>query len=397
MSASRRSRREVTTAEARQVIGGHLRARRGEIEQELLARVGVFSQDEDVDPEYALGLRDSVSIALEYGIQCVESSELSVPPVPTQLYAQARLAARHRVEVGAVIARYFDGYTLLEVLVEEAAEAEELLGTKALREIRRVSSLVLKRLIAEIGKHHADEARQQAASPEALRVKLVRQQLAGQPIDAAQLNYDFNGFHVGLVAKGQGVAHAIKGLAETLDCISLIVDPPNAPTWAWLGRRTAPDVAQMEKRVSDRWPDRSALAIGQIGRGLVGWRLSHRQALAALPIAMRMPEPVVRYRSVALLASALRDDLLMHSLRTRILEPLENGRNGGRDLRETIRAYLAADQNSSSTAARLGVNRRTVTSRLRAIEGILGSPLSEISAEVDLALRLDQLVRSSGP
>ena len=57
--------------------------------------------------------------------------------------------------------------------------------------------------------------------------------------------------------------------------------------------------------------------------------------------------------------------------------------------RTTLRAYFAAERNVSSTAVVLGVDRRTVTNRLRAIEELFGRPLKDVAAELETALRLD--------
>ena len=121
------------------------------------------------------------------------------------------------------------------------------------------------------------------------------------------------------------------------------------------------------------------MTVGEPGEGLSGWRFSHRQAKAALPVAERRGQAVVRYADVALLASILRDDLLATSLRQLYLEPLERARDGGKVARETLRAYFAAERNISSTAAALGVDRRTVTNRIRAIEDLFGRPLRDFA------------------
>lgn len=391
VSGQRRSGREVSAAEARPLIGAHLRGRKGEIEQELLAQVDAFSRDDSVDPEYALGLRDSVSIALEYGFQCIESSELSAPPVPTPLYAQARLAARNGVELDTVLGRYFQGYTLLEAFVEEAAEAHGLVGSMASREIRRVSSALVRRLIGEIGEQYKDEVRKQASSPESTRIKQVRELLDGKPIDTTRFNYDFGSFHVGLVAKGPGVARAMKGLGEALDCISMVFEPPDAPTWAWLGRRTPPDISSMEELVSKHWPAESALAVGEIGKGLAGWRLTHHQASAGLLVSLKRSGGFFRYGDDPILAALLQDNLFAESLRQMYLVPLSKERDGGKKLIKTLRAYCVAKHNGASAAKALKVTRQTVMNRLRTVEDKLGRPLSGCMAELEAALRLDRL------
>ncbi|HWO47309.1 MAG TPA: helix-turn-helix domain-containing protein, partial [Solirubrobacterales bacterium] len=92
---------------------------------------------------------------------------------------------------------------------------------------------------------------------------------------------------------------------------------------------------------------------------------------------------------VAVLASIARDELLATSLRRLYLEPLERMRDGGKVARQTLRAYFDAERNISSTAAALGVDRRTVRNRLRAIEDSLGRPLTGSLADLEIALRLD--------
>lgn len=57
---------------------------------------------------------------------------------------------------------------------------------------------------------------------------------------------------------------------------------------------------------------------------------------------------------------------------------------------ERTRDYAKAEQLVSSAAAALGVNRRTIASRLRTVERYLGRPLGAC-AEMDAALRLDEL------
>jgi DNA-binding PucR family transcriptional regulator len=99
----------------------------------------------------------------------------------------------------------------------------------------------------------------------------------------------------------------------------------------------------------------------------------------------------VRYRDVALLAAAHRDELLRSSLQHLFLVPLSADRDGGAALRVTLEAYFAAGRNAASAAMALGVSRQTVNSRLRAAEERLGCPLESCAAELKTALRLDAL------
>lgn len=177
----------------------------------------------------------------------------------------------------------------------------------------------------------------------------------------------------------------------------MLVECSDDTLWAWIGTRRPIDPHELLERFSVAHLQ-LCLALGESARGLNGWRLTHQQARAALPIALRSPEKrFVRYADVALLASIFQDELLSTSLRALYLAPLERERDGGEVARETLRAYFATERNVSSAAALLGVRRHTVASRLRAIEEHIGRPLSTWAAEIDAALRLEELDFASVP
>jgi sugar diacid utilization regulator len=209
-------------------------------------------------------------------------------------------------------------------------------------------------------------------------------------VDTSSFDYDLAGHHVGLIASGDHAEDAIRQLAANLDRRLLVVRPADEGVWGWIGGRR--DFSDEDFRALTTAPALKSLpvALGEPSTGLAGWRLTHRQAKAAWPLALRR-EGHVRYSAVAILASLLQDDLLAASLRDCYLRPLEDDRDGGATARETLQAYFAAERNVSSAAADLKVSRRTVANRLRAIEGRLGQPLSSVGAEIEIALRLKAL------
>ena len=81
-----------------------------------------------------------------------------------------------------------------------------------------------------------------------------------------------------------------------------------------------------------------------------GWRLTHREAQAALLVAQHSPQPLTRYLDVALEAAALQDDALADSLIERYLLPLDDMRIGGQAARRTLRALFDTEYNVSSAA-----------------------------------------------
>ena len=314
------------------------------------------------------------------------------PSIPVELLAQARLAARNRISLDVVLRRYFAGYSVLAYFITEEASKDGLSGPAQQRLIA-VQAAAFDRLLAAVGEEHKREAETLALSTaERRRAERIERLLAGEPLETSSIAYEFKGWHLGLVAVGPAVERRLGEIAERLDRRLLCVGREEQVVWAWIGGRLPfrADDPDGLAALLDRKEPEATFAIGEPGEDLAGWRLTHRQAAAALPVAERGLHPVARYRDVALLASALQDELLVTSLRRLYLEPLEKGRDGGETAKKTLWAYLATAHNVSSTAAALGVTRNTVSKRLRAIEGAIGRSLTSCAAMLELALSTDR-------
>lgn len=368
-----------------------LETRRAEIESALLNRAYGISDPSGIDdPEYREGLRTAVTASLDYGLAAIERSDERAPSVPAVLLVQARTAARLGVSLDTVLRRYFAGYALLGDFLLEEAEKGGLMGS-GLKSLMGTQAALFDRLLAVVSDEYARAAETKRGTAEERRAERVQRLLAGEPIDTSGIDYDFDGHHLGAIATGEGAYEAVRELAGSLDCRPLVICRDEGVVWAWLGSRRGLKPVELEKLASDRWPTHLPLAIGEPARGISGWRFTYQQARAALPIAVRRTEGLVRYADVALLTSMLQDDLLCTSLRELYLAPLAEGRDGGVALRETLRAYFAVGRNLSSAAAQLGVSRRTVANRLRSAEAMLDRPLGPVMTQIEAALVLDDL------
>lgn len=355
----------------------------------MLTRVYGVAEPGDLGPEYAEGLRGAVGAAVDYGLTVIEHGEEHSPPLPPVLLAQARMAARAGVSLDTVLRRYFAGHAqVVDFLMQEGG----LLSGASMQRLLRAQATLFERLLAVVSEEHVRESENRLSSTEERRTERVKRLLAGELLDTSEFAYDFEANHLGMIAQGPGSGKAIRGLAEVLDGRLLLARPEEGTAWAWLGCRHGIESAEVERLAGPLLPPPVILALGEPAQGLPGWRLTHQQARAALPIALRGPR-VVRYAEVALLASMIQDDLLATSLRELYLEPLEDECSGGQTFRETLRAYFAADRNISSTAAMLGVSRHTISSRLRLVEQQIGQPLNSCAAEVEAALRLEALLQ----
>jgi hypothetical protein len=384
-SASTRSLDEACAA-----LAARLRERLPEIQAAIATRVYAISDPREVaDPAYLQGLNAALAAAVELRLAVLELGERHAPAVPPVLLAQARLDARDGVSLDTVLRRYFAGNTLFgDFLVEEAERVE--VPSSALRRLLGEQATLGDRLLAAVSAEHAREATSWPTNSAERRRECVKSLLAGELVDYSELEYDLGAQHLAVMAKGEGSREAMRVLAERLDRRLLAVCREEEPIWAcWLGGRFSLAAEQALRALGELPLDGVLVTVGEPGEGLAGWRLSHRQAKAALQVAERGGRAIVRYADVALLASVLRDDLATTSLHQLYLEPLERARDGGKVSRETLRAYFAAERNISSTAAVLGVDRRTVSNRIRAIEDLLGRPLKDIATELETALRLD--------
>jgi DNA-binding PucR family transcriptional regulator len=381
----------VPNDRSRVAVGERLRACREEIEQAALTRVRSVSDPSEIaDPEYLEGLRVAVSAAIDFGLAVVERGEAGSPPLPAALLIQARLAARNGVSLDTVLRRYFAGYGVLGDFIMREAGADVPLAAEAIHSIGRDQAVLFDRLLAAVTEEYTRESKERPDSAAARNARRLRRLLAGELLDTSEIAYEFDVSHVGMVGVGSGVLSWIREFAKAQDRRLLVMPGGEDMVCAWLGgrRRLPLDEALA---VAEHLPPEDALAFGEPAEGLVGWRLTHSQAMAALPVARRGLRKTVRYADVALVASMLRDELLCTSLRKMYLAPLSEERDGGAVLWETLSAYFAAGRNISSAAAALGVSRRTVANRLRTIEARLDRPIDAAMPDLEAALRLRTL------
>ena len=355
----------------------------------------IADPSEAADPTYIEGLKGTLAAALDYALEGIERGEKQVPPVPVQLLAQARLAARNGVSLDTVLRRYFAGYTLFGDYLVEEAERGDLVSGSGLKPLLGTQASLFDRLLATVSAEYAREEENRFRTPEMRRTERIKRLLAGESIDVSDLSYNFEGWHLGVVASGLDCEGTARELLSAFDCRLLLVHPNKVTVWAWMGSRQRIDSTAVKDLVSTSKSPTApvTLTIGESSEGLVGWRFTHHQALAALPVALRSRSVAVRYADVALFATMIRDDLLVSSLHEIYLKPLGQERDGGNSARRTLRAYIDAEQNVTSAAAALGVSRNTVANRLRMIEEAIDRPLAACVADLEAALNIDELNR----
>ncbi len=396
-------------------VPARLRAREGGFIGLIFARVSgdAFGRAGGGDARYVAGLREAVAAAVGHVLEAIELGDVEAAAVPGAVLVQARRAARAGVGLETVLRRYVAGHTLLgELVVEEVGRRSVPGGREMLGEIARVQLGVLDRLLVAIAAEYGRELQGEDGSSGRRLFERVRELLEedgegeGEDGDGdggdvggvagreggerdAGLGYALDGWHVGLIARGARAREAVLGFAGVLERPLLCVSDEDEVVWGWVGGRTVPGRSELDRALGLLGSIEGVVcACGEPARGIAGWRRTHRQARAALTVALARPRPVTRYAEVALLASALGDEALARVLLETYVVPLRDGQGA---LLETLRAYLGSGRSASSSAAVLGLARSTIEYRLRTIEERLGLSLQHGRPELEIALALDEI------
>jgi hypothetical protein len=380
---------------ARSELAARLRERFGEIEESVFSKVrSVSGPLAGQPPDYVEGLRSTVVEGLEYGIGAIEHGQNWSAPVPIAAIAQAKRAARVGVSLSTILRRYTAGDRELAVYVREEAHG---LPPDLRQEIERTQGVPVDRLMEAVASEYWQEVERMKRSPTSGLEERIRRLLDGDVTVDLDPYYELGSWHVGIIADEATAENAIHRLAKQFDARLLFTHHISTNPCAWLARRGGLDVDEIERFLTNQGATAS-FALGEARSGIEGWRLTHFEARVTFDATRHVRASIARARDVVLPAAVMRDPLLTEALLSSYVKPLdEDGEEVGADLRQTLRAYFSTGHHASAAAELLGVNRRTVANRLRAIESRLGQRIEDCHAEVHVALRLEALLRPKGP
>lgn len=385
----------VETARTRWELAGRLRKLRGGIEDAAIIGMRTLPESQSVrSPEYLTGLREALEGGLDYVIAGIEKGEGWTEPIPPAVAAQARRAARSGIRLDTVLRRYAAGDRLLAQMVIREAENFPLVD---LRRILAAIGPLIDRLMAAVAEEYLQEVARIERSPDERLAERVQWHLeVTGPVEAWDLDYELDAWHLGMVLTGAGGKAAIDALAKALKRDSLVVLRGSGYCWAWLGGNTPPRSTELERLLDSKIATGVSVAIGEPRHGIDGWRQTHREAYAAFEVMIRKRDRVIHSADAVILAAVLRDESLATSLIETFLAPLDRQGDAGDALRITLRAYLRSGCNATTTAATLDVNRHTVKRRIHKIEKALGRLIPSCHAQLDVALSLEELIGEAG-
>ena len=333
---------------------------------------------------------EALAAAVDYGLAGLGQGDSEQDPIPAAIVSHARCAARRDMPLDALLRSYHAGHAELAKIT--TGHIDVSLEPRALRWILSLQARH-SHLIVEIAAEYDREAKRIARSPVQHRAERVERLLEGASSDTSGLDYQFaHNWHVCVIAIGDRAEEAVVTLAEKLKRQLLLVPQGEEVAWAWLGGRRRLAIADIEHASVTPHTPGVVLAVGEAEQDLDGWRLTHRQAQAALRIALHERQPLTRFVDAGLLAPFLADRTLAYSFIDVHLSALSALGDGGAAARETLREYFKAGQQVVAAAAALKVDRSTLRKRLATIDKRLGYVLRTRHTELEVALRLEALV-----
>ncbi len=349
------------------------------------------------DPLLAVGLRETIAACLDCGLAAIEQGLPAPGPMSPAITSHLQYAASSGVSLTTALRRSVAAHTLAWThVLREVADSDLSVEQRIalLADTAYTMGSVLALLQQQIAEVHTAEIRGRMRSHEHRRAEIVGRLLACESTctsELAELGYELDAWHVALIASGAKAKDVVRLLAGELGRQSLPIQTNETTVWGWLGGPNRPAIDDIERAYAKLCPADTMIAVGEPARGIDGWRISHREAKSALLVAHERQTRLTRYLDVALEAVALQDEALADSLIEKYLLPLDSVPIGGQMARRTVRALFDAEHNVSSAAIALNVHRSSVHRWREQIEQRLGYRLHEHRAEIETALRVDEL------
>jgi hypothetical protein len=378
-------------------IARRLRSRISEIVEAIYSCIREAVPDPaaaDLNVDYHVGVLRATTALVEYGLTGIERGSNWSSPIPEAAAIQVRRAACAGVSLSIVQRRYCVGHRCLGEFVAQEAEAIDnaARGWSALRHLHRTQQALLEHLMAALEHEYYDE-RRSTHSPEQLRIELVRRLLIEdvEPDELKDLDYELEScWHLAVIAHGPAGVETLQRAGDSRGRKLLCVSGDDGVVWAWLGGRAKLTVAELMPLLSDGGRSSGAsLAIGEPGRGLEGWRVTHEEAGIASLVARHEPCGLTRCADALPVAGALQNGAIIQMYRRTYISPLNGLYKEGQAVRRSLLAYFKHGRNASCAGQVINVTARTIQNHLNDARKVLDAPLNLTGLEI--ALRLEEL------
>ena len=375
----------------------------GNVYEVTLREIPELHDDQAVLALFASSIHSNVSTCLQIMQHQINLTAVRAPAASLE-YARRR--AQRGTPLTALLRTYRLGHTIFSdwtfrELAKQTDDAQML--TAVTMSMSKVVAGYVDQTSEEIVAAYTQERENWLRNRSAVRAARIRELLSGQRINVnateATLGYRLRQYHVGVVCWADDAActgdeiirfeRAIGHIAAQTSCGGTPVFLPRdeSSAWAWLplGIRdrfdaTAASTADLDGDLH--------VAFGDAVKGATGFRLTHRQAIAAQAVALAEGSPprVVAYNEVAPVAMMLGSADLLRDWVLSTLAGLATDDEHHARLRDTMLVFLDTGGSYKTTAERLVLHKNTVQYRIRRAQESLGRPVGSDRHDVELAL-----------
>jgi DNA-binding PucR family transcriptional regulator len=342
--------------------------------------------------------------------------ELGAVFAPAASLEYARRRAQRGTPLTALLRAYRLGHTCFSdwLLVELARQTDDAgMITAATLSMSKTVAGYVDQTSEEIVAAYTHERERWLRNRSTARAARIRDLLSGERVNVtateATLGYRLRQYHVGLVCwAGDATAavdnitrleHAIGQVAAKVagagEAVFLPRDESTAWAWLPLGIRDRFDAAAAGSADAD---DDIRFAFGDAVKGVAGFRLTHRQALAAQAVALAAgasAPQVMTFSEVAPVAMMLGSPDLLRAWVLATLGGLATDDEPHARLRDTLLVFLQSGGSYKATAEQLVLHKNTVQYRIRKAEESLGRPAAGNRHDVELALQASRWLGSA--
>jgi DNA-binding PucR family transcriptional regulator len=342
--------------------------------------------------------------------------ELSAIYAPAASLEYARRRAQRGTPLTALLRAYRLGHTCFSdwLLVELARQADDAgMITAATLSMSKIVAGYVDQTSEEIVAAYTHERERWLRNRSAARAARIRDLLSGERVNVsateATLSYRLRQYHVGLVCWAGDATAAVDNVTRLEHAIGLVaakvagsgdlvfLPRDESSAWAWLplGIRDRFDAAVASTVDADA---DIHFAFGDAVKGVAGFRLTHRQSLAAQAVALAAGSPpprVVTFSEVAPVAMMLGSPDLLRAWVLATLGGLATDDEPHARLRDTLLVFLQSGGSYKATAEQLVLHKNTVQYRIRKAEESLGRPAAGNRHDVELALQASRWLGSA--
>ncbi len=384
----------------------------GDVYEVVLREIPELADDQSILALLSSSVHSNVGTCLQILQHQIELSAVHAPPASLE-YARRR--AQRGTPLTALLRAYRLGHTcfsdwLLKELAQQVDDAHMI--TAATLSMSKTVAGYVDQTSEEIVAAYTSERENWLRNRSAARAARIRDLLSGQRVNVsateATLGYRLRQYHVGVVCWADDATAAVDNITRLEHAISHVAakvigsgDPVFLPrdessAWAWLplGIRDRFDAEAASTAGAD---GDIHFAFGDAVKGVTGFRLTHRQALAAQAVALAAGSPprVVTFTDVAPVAMMLGSPDLLRAWVLATLGGLATDDEHHARLRDTLLVFLQSGGSYKTTAEQLVLHKNTVQYRIRKAEESLGRPAAENRQDVELALQTSRWLGSS--